>query len=46
MEQYEYTQRSLSPFEGVDSGKTGDQRLILKRLFSGQFAEIFTLSST
>jgi hypothetical protein len=34
MKQYEHTQRSLSPFEGVDSSETGE-RLILKRLFSG-----------
>jgi hypothetical protein len=46
MKQYEHTQIwSLSPFEGVDSSKTGGQRRILKRLFSGRLAEIFTLSS-
>jgi hypothetical protein len=35
MKQNEHTQRLLSPFEGVDRGKTGGEPRILKRLFSG-----------
>jgi hypothetical protein len=41
MKQYGHTQRSLSPFEGVE---TGGQRLVLKRLFSGRLAGIFFVS--